>query len=118
MGFTKANKVGEIALVLVYKMHTDEKGQPIEFKYVMRKVRDGEAQESKAEQALGAKSELDQFADLLVDLSGFEDFPAGDRAIGERAKEYFADDDMAYFYRDALAAYWGTVYPRQLFRTS
>jgi hypothetical protein len=150
MGFKKTDKITEIKIVLSYKMHVGENGEPIEFGFVFRNVRDGQAQEMKAELALAKKSELEQFAELLIEPpTGFDEFPLttlefqarhkeqlkevpsgasvseiannlsvaiNNAALAQRAKEYFSDDDIAYFYKDALNAYWSTVYPVCLFR--
>ena len=116
MGFKKKDQITEIKITLAYRMHVDDKGEPIRFGFVFRNVRDGEAQEAKVEQALAQKPELEQFAELLLDIEGFDDFPLTDNTLAAQVREYFSDDDLAYFYKDALTAYWGTVYPVRLFR--
>ncbi|HEX8087671.1 MAG TPA: hypothetical protein VF762_02385, partial [Blastocatellia bacterium] len=138
MGFRKKDKVSEVKIKLAYRMHVDEGGKPVQLGFVFKKVRDGEAQQAKAEQALAEKSDLEQFAELLIEPpTGFDDFPltslefqarheeclkeipagaavaevaAGmgvainNAPLADRLKAYFGDDEIAYFYKDALSA--------------
>ncbi|MGA9768498.1 MAG: hypothetical protein WBV94_05620 [Blastocatellia bacterium] len=114
MAFTKQNKVSEVSPCLTYEhLHKDDKGEPIGFKFPMRRQKSGQADADRIAKSAGQLTDLDRFCNLLVsEPEGFGDFPNDARPISERAKEYFGDEDMDYFVTDALLAYEQIIYPR------
>lgn len=117
MSFTKQKKVSTLSIRLVYPYHTDEAtGEPVDFRFPMRRQSSGEADHDKAALSAGQMTDIDRFSKLLVsEPVGFDDFPADERPIAERAKEYFSDEEISYFVTDALAAYGEVISPRAFF---